>query len=108
MIVATGEHVSCHRAARTFGLVRGSSVRGRHLGTDLIAHLRNAVGGEIPEYTKMMSEAREQAVDRMIDEARSLGANAIVMVRFSTSSTMAGAAEVLAYGTAILIEPNDA
>lgn len=103
MIITTTESIPGRSVARTLGLVRGSAIRGRHLGKDLIAHLRNAVGGEIPEYTKMMSESREQALDRMLEEARELGANAIVGVRFATSSMMAGAAEILVYGTAVVI-----
>lgn len=104
MIVTTSEEVSDRAIRRTLGLVRGSSIRGRHLGRDLIAHLRNAVGGEIPEYTKMMSESREQALDRMLEEARELGANGIVSVRFATSAMMAGAAEILVYGTAVVLD----
>lgn len=107
MIVATSDHVAGYRITRTLGLVRGSSIRGRHLGKDLIAHLRNAVGGEIPEYTKMLSESREQALDRMIEEAGDLGATAITAVRFATSSIMAGAAEILVYGTAVVAERDD-
>ena len=104
MIVVTTDLIHGHPVVRTLGLVRGTTVRGRHLGTDLMAHLRNAVGGEISEYTKMISESREQALDRMLEEAEGLGANAIVGVRFSTSMTMAGAAEVVAYGTAVVVE----
>ncbi len=104
MIVTTIDKIEGMRVVRTLGLVRGSSIRGRHLGSDLIAHLRNAVGGEITEYTKMIGESREQALDRMIEEARELGANAIVGLRFTTSTTMSGAAEFLAYGTGILVE----
>lgn len=103
MIVATTETVAGRRIARTLGLVRGSSIRGRHLGKDLIAHLRNAVGGEIHEYTKMLAESREQAIDRMVEEAKELGADAIVGVRFASAMTMAGAAEMLAYGTAVVL-----
>ena len=106
MIISSTENVAGYRATRTLGLVRGSAIRGRHIGKDLIAHLRNAVGGEIPEYTKMMSEAREQALDRMIEEARDLGGTAIVGVRFATSSMMAGAAEILVYGIAVQLEPD--
>lgn len=104
MIITTVEHIAGKRITRTLGLVRGNSIRGRHLGKDLIAHLRNAVGGEITEYTKMMAESREQALDRMIEEARELDANAIVGLRFTTSTTMAGASEILAYGTAVRVE----
>jgi uncharacterized protein YbjQ (UPF0145 family) len=104
MILTTSDRISQKKITRTLGLVRGNSIRGRHLGKDLIAHFRNAVGGEITEYTKMMAEAREQALDRMTEDARELGANAIVAVRFATTMTMPGAAEFLAYGTAVTIE----
>lgn len=104
MILATTDAIANHQTKRTLGLVRGTTVRGRHLGKDLLAHLRNAVGGEIVEYTKMLSEAREQALDRLTDDARSLGANAVVGLRFATSMTMAGAAEVVVYGTAVVTE----
>lgn len=103
MIVTTAEQLSDRRLLRTLGLVRGSAVRGRHLGRDLMAFLRNLVGGEIPEYTKMLAETREQALDRMLDEARMLGANGIIGVRFSTAST-GGSSEVLVYGTAVVFE----
>ncbi len=83
------------------GMVRGSSIRTRHLGRDVIAVLRNIAGGEVHEYTKMLAEAREQAIDRMIEEAQALGADAIVGVRFQTSMVMRGAAEMLCYGTAV-------
>jgi uncharacterized protein YbjQ (UPF0145 family) len=88
----------------TFGLVKGSAVRTRHVGRDIMAALRNLVGGEIPEYTKLMAESREQAMQRMVEEAERQGANAIVGVRFTTSMVMSGAAEMLAYGTAVKVE----
>jgi len=81
--------------------VRGNTVRARHLGRDVLAGLRNVVGGEITEYTEMLSKAREEAVQRMISQAEELGADAVVGVRFATSQTMAGAAEILVYGTAV-------
>jgi uncharacterized protein YbjQ (UPF0145 family) len=84
--------------------VRGNTIRARHLGKDIMAGLKNLVGGEITEYTKLMAESREQAIDRMKDEAQRLGANAIITVRFTTSMIMGGAAELLAYGTAVLVE----
>ncbi|HRC85438.1 MAG TPA: YbjQ family protein [Thermoanaerobaculia bacterium] len=105
MIVATTDEVSGQRIVRTLGLVRGNSVRGRHLGRDIMAALRNLVGGEIPEYTKLIAEAREQALDRMVAEARELGADAVVAVRFSTAELTRGAAELLAYGTAVVLLP---
>ncbi len=104
MIVTTTHTVAGKRIARTLGLVRGNTIRARHIGRDITAVLRNIVGGEISEYTKMMGEAREQALDRMVDEAKSLGANAVVGTRFMTSMLMAGAAELLAFGTAVVLE----
>ena len=105
MIVATTENVPGHRVVRVLGLVRGNTIRARHLGKDIMASFRNMVGGEISEYTKLLGESREQAVDRMVEEAESLGANAVVMTRFSTSQVTSGAAELLAYGTAVVVEP---
>ncbi len=92
------------RIIKTLGLVRGNTIRCRHLGHDIMAQLRNIVGGEIRDYTKMIAEAREQALDRMIAEAESLGGNAIVAVRFSTSYIMSSSAELLAYGTAVVVD----
>ena len=105
MIVSTSDQVVGHRITRTIGLVRGNTIRARHLGRDIMAVGRNIVGGEVSEYTKLLAEAREQALDRMLEEAKELGANAIVMVRFSTSMVMGGAAELLAYGTAVVVQP---
>ncbi len=105
MIVVTSETVANHRIVRTLGLVRGNTVRARHVGKDILAGLRNIVGGEIHEYSKLMAESREQTIDRMIAEATQLGANAIVTTRFTTSVMMGGAAELLAIGTAVMIEP---
>lgn len=104
MIVTTSETVAGKRVARTLGLVRGNTIRARHVGRDLLAGLRNLVGGEVSEYTKLLAEAREQALDRMVTEARELGANGIVAVRFTTSEITHGAAELLAYGTAVVLE----
>jgi uncharacterized protein YbjQ (UPF0145 family) len=84
--------------------VRGNTIRARHVGRDILAFLRNVVGGEITDYTKMMAESREQALDRMVEEAESLGANAIINVRFTTSMIMQSASEILAYGTAVVVE----
>ncbi len=108
MIVTTTETVAGKRIRRTLGLVRGNTIRARHLGRDIVAVLRNIVGGEISEYTKLLAEAREQALDRMVSEARSLGANAVVCVRFSTSMVMSGAAELLDVGTAVVVEDEQA
>ena len=105
MIVVTSETVANHRIVKTLGLVRGNTVRARHVGKDILAGFRNIVGGEIHEYSKLMAESREQTIDRMIAEAMQLGANAIVTTRFTTSVMMGGAAELLAVGTAVVIEP---
>jgi uncharacterized protein YbjQ (UPF0145 family) len=109
MIVCTTPDIPDRKIVRSLGLVRGSSIRARHIGKDIMAVFRNMAGGEIHEYTKMMAEAREQAIDRMIDEAEALGADAVVSIRFQTSMVMAGAAEMLCYGTAVqtekLLEP---
>jgi uncharacterized protein YbjQ (UPF0145 family) len=107
MIVVTTDAISGKRVVRTLGLVRGSTIRARHVGKDIMAVLRNMVGGEVAEYTKMMGEAREQALDRMVEEAQELGANAIVGVRFITAMLMQGAAELLAYGTAVIVEDSE-
>ena len=107
MIAVTTDSIVGMRVVRTLGLVRGTSVRGRHMGKDLIATMRNAVGGEIMEYTKILSETREQALDRMVEEAEELGANAIIMIRFTSSEIATSAAEVLAYGTAVVVEAID-
>jgi uncharacterized protein YbjQ (UPF0145 family) len=105
MVITTTAEVPGYRAARTFGLVRGNTIRARHLGSSIIAWLRSLVGGEVHEYTKLMAEAREQAIDRMVDEARALGANAVICVRFETMELMRGASEILCYGTAVTLEP---
>ncbi len=104
MIVTTNLEIAGKRVVRTIGLVKGNTIRARHLGRDIAAFFRNVVGGEVKEYTKLIAEAREQALDRMIDDAKAKGANAILMVRFSTSQVMQGAAELLAYGTAVVVE----
>ena len=107
MIVVTTSEVSDMRIVRTLGLVRGNTIRARHLGKDILALLRNVAGGEIHEYTKMLAEAREQAIHRLLEEAEALGANAVVGLRFQTSMIQAGAAEMLCYGTAVVIESID-
>ena len=101
MIVATTPTIVGREIEETLGLVRGSTVRGKHVGKDLIAFFRNVVGGEIPEYSKMLAESREQALDRMMENAERLGADAVVSVLFGTSHITAGAAEILIYGTAV-------
>lgn len=104
MIVVTSETIANRKIVRTLGLVRGNSVRARHIGKDLLAGLRTIVGGEIHEYAKLIAESREQAIDRMTAEASGLGANAIIATRFTTSVIIAGAAEILAIGTAVVLE----
>ena len=104
MILTTTMEVPGHRLVEMLGMVRGNTIRARHLGRDIMAALRNIAGGEITEYTKMLAEAREQSIDRMIEEAQMLEANAIVAIRFQTSMVMAGAAEMLCYGTAVILE----
>jgi uncharacterized protein YbjQ (UPF0145 family) len=104
MIIASADEIAGKKIVETLGLVRGNTIRARHIGKDIMAGLRNIAGGEIQEYTKMMAESREQALDRMVEEAEKLGADAIVSVRFTTTSMMQGAAELLIYGTAVKLE----
>ncbi len=101
MIIVTTETIEGRKIEEVLGLVRGNTIRARNVGRDIMAGLRNIVGGEIKDYTRMLSDARDQALDRMIRDAEGKGANAILGVRFTTSQTMAGAAEILAYGTAV-------
>lgn len=101
MILTTQDELSGHEITATLGVVRGNSVRARHLGKDILAGFRNMVGGEIDEYTKLLAEAREQAIDRMVENAKSMGADGIVCIRFTTSSIMQAAAELFVYGTAV-------
>lgn len=107
MILTTTAEIKGKRILRTLGIARGNTIRARHVGRDIMASLRTIVGGEVSEYTKLLAEAREQALDRMVEEAHSLGANAVVEVRFSTSEVMSGAAELLAYGTAVVVEDDE-
>ena len=104
MIVTTTDSIESKRIKRVLGLVKGNTIRARHIGKDLTAAFKNITGGEVREYTKLMAESREQCLDRMREEATRLGANAIVGVRFMTSSVMQGAAELLVYGTAVILE----
>ena len=104
MIITTSETIANKRIVKTLGLVRGNTVRARHIGKDILAGLRNIVGGEIHEYAKLIAESREQSLDRMEAEAAELGANAIIATRFTTSVMMGGAAELLAVGTAVVVE----
>ena len=104
MIVTCSSNVPGKEIKKSFGIVRGNTVRARNLGRDILAAFKNMVGGEIEEYTKLMAESREQALDRMIEQAKELGANAIVDVDFSTSYIMQNAAEILVFGTAVYVE----
>ena len=104
MTLTTSETISGKQIVNTLGLVRGNTIRARHVGQDIKAGLRHLIGGEITEYTKLMGESREQAIDRMVANAEALGANAIVALRLTTSMVMSGAAEIVAYGTAVVVE----
>lgn len=104
MIITTAERVEGKRIVKTIGLVKGGTIRAKHVGKDIMAGLRGLVGGEITEYTKMMAEAREEAIQRMVEDAKKQGANAIISMRFATSMVMQNAAEVLAYGTGVVVE----
>ncbi len=104
MIVVSSDLIPGKHITRTLGMVKGNAVRARPIFRDIMAFVRTLVGGEIPEYTKMLAETREQALDRMMEEARSLGADAVVATRFVTAQTMSSAAELLVYGTAVKLE----
>jgi uncharacterized protein YbjQ (UPF0145 family) len=104
MLIVTSDDIPGKRIMKVIGMVRGNTIRARHIGRDIMASLRNITGGEIVEYTKMIAESREQALDRMTSEAEAMGANAIVALRFTTASMMENAAELLAYGTAVVVE----
>jgi uncharacterized protein YbjQ (UPF0145 family) len=104
MIVVTTDFVPGKKIIKTLGVAKGNTIRARHIGHDLAAFFRNIVGGEIRDYTKMMAESREQAIDRMIEDAKRMGANAVVNVRFATSMIMQMASEILVYGTAVIVE----
>jgi uncharacterized protein YbjQ (UPF0145 family) len=104
MLLATTDTIPGRNIVKHVGLVRGNTIRARHIGRDMLAGLRNLVGGEITEYTKLMAESREQALDRMIEDAKKLGANAVVGMRFATAEIENHAAEILAYGTAVVVE----
>ncbi|MFQ5720904.1 MAG: YbjQ family protein [Candidatus Aminicenantales bacterium] len=104
MILVNTDFVPGKTIKKNLGLVKGNTIRARHLGRDIMAFLRLIVGGEIRDYTKMMAESREQALDRMAEEAEKLGANAIINIRFTTSMIIQSASEILAYGTAVIVE----
>ena len=104
MFLSTTDTIEGKKIIRHLGMAKGNTIRARHIGRDIMAILRHIVGGEITDYTKMMAESREQALDRMIEDAQKLGANAVVRVSFTTSMIMGGASEILAYGTAVVVE----
>lgn len=105
LLLTTVDVVPGHQVTQVMGLVRGNTIRARHIGNDILAALKSLIGGEISEYTKMMAESREQSLDRMRAEAIALGANAIIGLRFTTSAVMQGAAEILVFGTAVVLQP---
>lgn len=104
MLITSTFDIADKTIVKTLGLVKGNTIRARHVGRDIMAGLRGIVGGELHEYTKLLAESREQALDRMIEDAEKLGADAVVGVSFSTSVMSQGAAELMAFGTAVLIE----
>ncbi len=104
MIITTSDTIEGRPASKVLGLVRGSSVRARHVGKDIMAGFRNLVGGEVQEYSQLLAQSREQAVARMVARAEEMGANAITGTRFITAGIMGGAAEILVYGTAIVVD----
>ena len=104
MFLSTTHIIENKKIVKHLGLVKGNTIRARHIGRDIMASLRNVVGGEISDYTKMMAESREQAIDRMVEDAQDMGANAIIGIQFSTSMVMQMAAEIMVYGTAVVVE----
>ncbi len=104
MLLSTTDTITGKKIIRQLGLAKGNTIRARHIGRDIMAIIRHMIGGEITDYTKMMAESREQAIDRMIEDAQKMGANAIVHMSFSTQMVMGGASEILAYGTAVVVE----
>jgi len=106
MLITSTFDIADKTIVKTLGLVKGNTIRARHVGRDIMAGLRGIVGGELHEYTKLLAESREQALDRMIEDAQKLGADAVVGVSFSTSVMSQGAAELMAFGTAVLTEDN--
>ena len=104
MKITTQDTFIDHQIIETLGIVKGNTIRARHIGKDILAGFRSIVGGEVSEYTKMLAESREQGIDRMIEDAKSKGANGIVGMKFTTSAILQGSAELLAYGTAVKME----
>ncbi len=101
MLITTSDSIPEKKIVKTLGLVRGNTVRTRWLGSNIVASLRNVVGGEVPEYTQMLSDARDEAIKRMVEHAKEMGADAVVTLRFTTTEAMSGGTEILAYGTAV-------
>lgn len=108
MLLVNTETIPGYRIVEVKGLVQGNTIRAKHVGRDILASFKNIIGGELKAYTELLTESRKQATERMIDEANALNANAVLNVRFSTSSIAQGAAELYAYGTAVILEPEDA
>ena len=104
MIIVTTDYVPGKEVKELIGFVRGSTVKAKHIGKDIVAGLKTIIGGEISEYSELMDEARQQAIDRMVEEASQKGANAIIAVRLETSAVMQNASEIIAYGTAVIVE----
>lgn len=104
MLMTTSDQIEGSKITKTLGIVKGNTIRAKHIGKDFVASLRNIVGGEIKEYTEMLDDSREEAVRRMVEDADKLDADAIVTVRFTTSTVIGGAAELLAYGTAVKLK----
>ena len=107
MLMTTQDNFSDYEIVETLGIVKGNVVRARNVGRDIMAGLRNIIGGEIPEYTKLIAESREQSIDRMKEDAQQLGADGIVCMRFTTSAIMSGASELFAYGTAVKLRKKE-
>ncbi len=104
MILSNIEHIPGRQTVRHLGLVQGNTVRAKHIGKDILASFKNIIGGELEAYTELLNDSRKESMNRMIEAARALGANAVVNIRFSTSSISAGASELYVYGTAVIIE----
>ncbi len=104
MFIVNTEYVPGKRVSKVLGLVQGSTVRAKHIGRDIAAGLKNLVGGELKGYTELLNESRNEAMRRMVEQAQSMGANAVLNIRFGTSAITAGASELLCYGTAVILE----
>jgi uncharacterized protein YbjQ (UPF0145 family) len=107
MIIATTDTIAGKEIIQTLGMARGSTIQAKHIGKDIMSGLRSVVGGELTEYAEMLEEAREKAINRMVEDAKKMGADAVINVRFMTSMVMAGAAEMLAYGTAVKLRDRE-